>query len=223
MLIATLLIVCLMACACGTTPAESAAPSSSEAASTQAPASQAPTSQAPASQAPASQAPASQAPASQAPTSVTPAPNPGAGAVWQDFSALGVAQGKGTEFSAVEGIFTITRGKAQTSSGKTVKEGTKAGTSFTGGVQLGKNGTATDKCITFVMPEGCTSIEVYANCGSSSLTSCGFYVDVNGVPTASTAPYASIAALPFSVAAGSTVTIYSGADGSLNVWGILVQ
>lgn len=216
MLIATLLIVCLMACACGTTPAESAAPSSSEAASTQAPASQAPT-----SQAPASQAPASQAPTSQAPTSVAPAP--GAGAVWQDFSALGVAQGKGTEFSAVEGIFTITRGKAQTSSGKTVKEGTKSGTSFTGGVQLGKNGTATDKCITFVMPEGCTSIEVYANCGSSSLTSCGFYVDVNGVPTASTAPYASIAALPFSVAAGSTVTIYSGSDGSLNVWGILVQ
>ena len=217
MLIATLLIVCLMACACGTTPAESAAPSSSEAASTQAPASQAPT-----SQAPASQAPASQAPASQAPTSVTPAPNPGA-ETWMDFSALATSYGKGTEFSCVEGIFTITRGKGTTSSGKTVKEGTKAGTSFTGGVQLGKNGTATDKCIAFTVPAGCTSIEVYANCGSTGVTAGGYTVQVNGTANALTCPNANIACGTVTVAGGDSVVIFGGADGSINVWGILVK
>ncbi len=162
----------------------------------------------------------SEAPASsQTPTT----PNtPSAGAVWQDFSALANAQGKGTEFTGTEGIFTITRGKATTSSGKTVKEGSKAETSFTGGIQLGKNGSATDKCISFTVPAGCTTVEIYANCGSTGVTAGGYTAQVNGTANALSCPNANIVCNTVAVSGGQTVILFGGADGSINIWGIYI-
>ncbi|MGN0819314.1 MAG: leucine-rich repeat protein [Christensenellaceae bacterium] len=142
--------------------------------------------------------------------------------IWEDFSYIANAFGKGTEFSAVEGIFTITNGKAYTSAGRTVKEGTKAGTIFTGSVQVTKNGSATDKCITFTVPEAYTTIELYIN-GASAGIDGEFYVSVNGVPTSYPCVNSNVTAVTVSVSAGAQVAIYGGSVVSTNVWGILLK
>lgn len=201
LMIAAILVVCLMATACVKTPTDT--PTSSEEQKTTSSQQQ-------------------EATSSKQETTSSSTPAPVGGAVWQDFSAIANAQGKGTEFSAVEGIFTITRGKASTSSGKTVKEGTKAGTSFTGGVQVGKNGTAADKSIAFTVPAGCTTVEVYVNSASTGVDG-DFYVSVNGVPSTYPCTNASITAVTISVSAGAQVAVYGSASVSTNVWGILVK
>ncbi len=147
---------------------------------------------------------------------------PSVGAVWKDFSALANAEGHGIEFTAVDGIFTITRGKGTVNKGKTVDHGSKAGTTFTGAVQLGKNGSATDKCISFVVPEGYTTLEIYATCGSSGVITTTYTVVVGGINNELSCSNLSIGCNTISVSGGQQVTIYAGSDSSINVWGICI-
>lgn len=156
------------------------------------------------------------------PTSTPDTPNTPAGQeVWQDFSSV-ASKGKGTEFSEQIGIFNIVRGKVATSGGKTVKEGTKTGTSFTGAVQLGKNGSATDKCITFTVPEGLTTLELYVYSASSDVDG-DFNVSVNGTVTAYPCSNANITCVTITVKGGDAIALYGGAAVSTNIWGILVK
>lgn len=212
MLIATLLIVCLMACACGTTPAESAAPSSSEAASTQAPASQAPT-----SQAPASQAPASQAPASQAPTSVTPAPAPGAGTVinFTDYSA---------DFTLDQVLAADTAcGSVTAAEGLKWKNGLNNkidGYTFTCAWQMGTNGSDVRKCVKFTTT-GAGTVDVYVKGGSSSVTAYTLYC--SGSTEGQITIAYELAKYTFTIPAAGTYAIYAGSERSINLFGLVIN
>lgn len=209
-LIATLLIVCLMACACGTVEENSSAPDSSETSVA--------TSEAPKSEAPKSEAPTSQAPTSEAPS--TPStPSAGGSTVKFDTIVANTTNSKGADaFTGEFNGLTITAADVKVSSGKTAKSGSLNGTVFTGNyLQLGKNGSATNKCISFTASQTGT-VEIYANCGSSGVEAGVLYF---GSESVSTVKNSQLDAFTFNVTAGTTYTLYAGAAGSINVFAIV--
>ncbi len=145
---------------------------------------------------------------------------PSVGSIWQDFSELATIEGKGTEITATESIFTITCGKASISSGKTVTEGSKAGTCFTGAVLLGKNGTPTDKCIAFMVPTGCATLEIYVDCATNGVTICGYIAEIDGAHNVLSCAYGSIACNTIEVTGGQEIVLYASDVGSIRIWGI---
>ena len=214
-LIATLLIVCLMACACGTVEETSTPDSTPESTQTQ---TSTPASEAPKSEAPTSQAPTSQAPTSQAPS--TPStPSAGGSTVKFDTIVANTTNSKGADaFTGEFNGLTITAADVKVSSGKTAKSGSLNGTVFTGNyLQLGKNGSATNKCISFTASQTGT-VEIYANCGSSGVEAGVLYF---GSESVSTVKNSQLDAFTFSVTAGTTYTLYAGAAGSINVFAIV--
>ena len=209
-LIATLLIVCLMACACGTVEENSSAPDSSETSVA--------TSEAPKSEAPKSEAPKSEAPTSQAPS--TPStPSAGGSTVKFDTIVANTTNSKGADaFTGEFNGLTITAADVKVSSGKAAKSGSLNGTTFTGNyLQLGKNGSATNKCISFTASQTGT-VEIYANCGSTGVEAGVLYF---GSESVSNVKNSQLDAFTFSVTAGTTYTLYAGAAGSINVFAIV--
>ena len=204
-LIATLLIVCLMACACGTVEENSSAPDSSETSVA--------TSEAPKSEAPKSEAPTSQAP------STPSTPSAGGSTVKFDTIVANTTNSKGADaFTGEFNGLTITAADVKVSSGKAAKSGSLNGTTFTGNyLQLGKNGSATNKCISFTASQTGT-VEIYANCGSTGVEAGVLYF---GSESVSNVKNSQLDAFTFSVTAGTTYTLYAGAAGSINVFAIV--
>ena len=205
-LIATLLIVCLMACACGTVEETSTPDSTSESTQTQ-------TSEAPKSEAPKSEAPTSQAP------STPSTPSAGGSTVKFDTIVANTTNSKGADaFTGEFNGLTITAADVKVSSGKAAKSGSLNGTTFTGNyLQLGKNGSATNKCISFTASQTGT-VEIYANCGSSGVEAGVLYF---GSESVSNVKNSQLDAFTFNVTAGTTYTLYAGAAGSINVFAIV--
>ncbi|MBQ2716999.1 MAG: hypothetical protein IJF75_00165 [Clostridia bacterium] len=209
-LIATLLIVCLMACACGTVEETSTPDSTSESTQTQ---TSTPTSEAPKSEAPKSEAPTSQAP------STPSTPSAGGSTVKFDTIVANTTNSKGADaFTGEFNGLTITAADVKVSSGKPAKSGSLNGTVFTGNyLQLGKNGSATNKCISFTASQTGT-VEIYANCGSTGVEAGVLYF---GSESVSNVKNSQLDAFTFSVTAGTTYTLYAGAAGSINVFAIV--
>ncbi len=103
----------------------------------------------------------------------------------------------------------------------TIEHVLSCGTSFTGGVQVGKNGSAADKSITFTVPAGCTKIEIYANSASSGVDG-DYSVSVNGAASVVPCLNASITCYTATVAAGDNIAIYGNSSVSTNIWGIYI-
>ncbi len=221
--LASLLLVGLVACGGDTQPSESQTPASETptSQSSEAPASQTPASEAPASQTPASQTPASEAPTSQAPTSQAPATEKG----FVDFVEFTKVVTPDSEGSATLGIFTVTKGKSKTSNGKTYKgTGSKAGYQFLGSAQLGKSGTATNKCITFTLTEA-AKVEVYGTAGSKDITSGNLTVEKDGAAIAGS-PLVfmkDITMCEFEAQPGNYSMYVADAVSSINVFGIVIK
>ncbi len=171
-LIATLLIVCLMACACGTVEETSTPDSSTETSSTQG------TTSTPADPAPSTPAdPAPSTPADPEPSTpsnpgtVTPPPAP-TGSAYSFETDLSAAKHKDAQVAGtVFGPITITTDVIAyvSTSTKTIKDGSLQGTQVIRGIQLGKNGSFDAKSAKLTLTAGQT-IEVFANAGSSSYT-----------------------------------------------------
>ncbi len=159
-------------------------------------------------------------PTSQAaPTSQAPAAEKG----FVDFKAFTDIFASGDKGDADLGIFHVTNGQSSTSSGKTYKgAGSKDGYSFTGAAQLGKKGSATNKCVTFTLTSDAT-VEVYATRGSKGIVTGNLTVTKDGAAFGSALVFEETIGMNSFTATAGNYALYVADDvSSINIFGIAV-
>ena len=140
-------------------------------------------------------------------------------------NALGITT-KGTVITgtlfATNEIKSVGSNKVTTSGGRTAKDGTMSGTTFTVAVQLQKGTTTgfTEKSIQFTTTVANQTVEIYVNCGTTDGNGTLYFCNAAGDISNHAVPNAGITCVTLTVATPGSYAIHTDNDFTMNVWGI---
>ena len=140
-------------------------------------------------------------------------------------NALGITT-KGTVITgtlfATNDIKSVGNNKVTTSGGRTAKDGTMSGTTFTVAVQLQKGTTTgfTEKPIQFTTTVANQTVEIYVNCGTTDKDGKLYFCNAASEISNHDVPNAGITCVTLTIATPGSYAIHTDNDFTMNVWGI---